>query len=267
MLSKKVLASTLIYGKVPFETALDELKRLGFSLVEMALEPELCPHYNLVKATTETDYEIAKLLEERGMRVSALNIGDSMVRPMSMDEIKARHLSTIRLAKVLRVKKIVVAAGNIFREEDIPETQDRMIPYLNDLAAEAARNDIQLLIEAPHKLGITETPALTDAFWERMSSKAGLCFDAAHCIYGGGDPLKTAEKYAKRIGNLHLRDGVKGNTFVPYGTGGIDFQGIFNIMNANNYSGTYTIEFLAADIEQAEKVLLSAKEFFSGMII
>ncbi|MDY3868024.1 MAG: sugar phosphate isomerase/epimerase [Pyramidobacter sp.] len=265
MLSERIVGSTLIYGCAPFTTALDKLKKHGFSRIEMALEPELCPHYDLAMATDETDDAIAAELDARGLSVTALNVGDSMAYPMPMDLIVKRHYATLRLAKRLNVKKVIFAAGSTFErtQTEIEEIRGRMVPHLNEMGNYAKEMGIMLLLEVPHKLGITETPELTEQFLNLMNENVYINFDGAHCIYGGGDPLTSVKKYADKIENFHLRDAVLGNTFVPYGAGNIDFQAIFDYMRNYGYKGTYTIEFLGANIEEADKMLDRAIEYFS----
>ena len=263
MLSKKILASTLIYGKVPFETALDELKKRGFEIIEMVSEPDLCPHFELVNMTDDDIEAVARKLEQRGLKVKTLNIGDSMLRPTPLEIIRERHISTLRLAKRLGVKQVVFAAGNITDDSEREAKEKEMYAYFLDLAKRAKEYDVTILIEAPHKLGITETPEQVDKFWAAMDSDIKVNFDGAHCIYGGGDPLKMAGKYSDRIWNIHLRDASSGNTYVPFGTGLMPFQELFDLMNEKGYQGTYTLEFLAKDLTEANAILDGAMEFFS----
>jgi len=265
MLSNRIIASSLIYGKVPFETALQELKKHGFTTFEMALEPDLCPHYDLLHATEKTDAEIASLIESAGMRVSDLNIGDSMRRRMTLEEIHARHMATFRLAKRLGVNKVVFAAGIVLQDSDISLVRSTMYPYFRELIKTAKDFGITLMIEAPHKMSITETPEGTRDFWENMDPDILCSFDVAHVTFGGGDVAELAERMAGRIGNVHLRDAVLGNTFVPYGTGKVDFQEMFDIVRAGGYTGTFSIEFLASDLPHADKTIQDAANLFSGM--
>jgi len=140
-----------------------------------------------------------------------------------------------------------------------------MYAYYAELAPIARDMGVTLCVEAPHKITIAESPEGAADFWAHVDDSVKCSFDVAHVIFGGGDPVKMARRYAGRIRNVHLRDGVVGNTFVPYGTGGVDFQSVFDVLREAGYQDTMTIEFLAPGVEEAEETILSAKRLFAGL--
>ena len=60
-------------------------------------------------------------------------------------------------------------------------------------------------------------------------------------IPGGGDPEEVVRAYLDRIGYLHLKD-VRGDEFVPVGSGGIDFPAIFSILKGGGFRGWAVVE-------------------------
>ena len=87
-----------------------------------------------------------------------------------------------------------------------------------------------------------------------------LLFDTGHFKYCGADPLKMAEKYARRIRHVHLKDirpevvekvkkedlsfleGVRQGTFTIPGDGCIDFEPVFRVLEENGYEGYMVVE-------------------------
>lgn len=258
MFDGKIILSSLIYGKFPFKTALAEIKRLGFDTFELAVEPELCPHYDLLVSTERTDIVFSTIVRKSGLNVSNLNIGDSMEQRTDIQTNKIRQLNALRLARRLEVKKVVFSPGILFKGMDFKKRQSEMLSNIIEIAGVAEKMGITICIEAPHKMSIAETPSETEDFWSQMPDKVKCSFDTAHVVFGGGNPVEAIRLYAGRIANVHLRDGVKGNTFVPYGTGCVDFSGVFNSLSDLNYKGTCSIEFLSSDLLQAEGHVLAA---------
>ena len=83
----------------------------------------------------------------------------------------------------------------------------------------------------------------TDERW------VGICFDTAHAVCGGHDPLAYAKRFRSRIRHLHLKDTrnlLAGrpyffkNVFLPLGEGIIDFPAIMAALG--NYRGWATVE-------------------------
>lgn len=83
----------------------------------------------------------------------------------------------------------------------------------------------------------------TDERW------VGICFDTAHAVCGGNDPLAYAKKFRSRIWHLHLKDTKNllagrpyffKNVFLPLGEGVIDFPAIMAVLG--NFTGWGTVE-------------------------
>ena len=66
-----------------------------------------------------------------------------------------------------------------------------------------------------------------------------LCLDTAHTTLAGMDPVKAFDKYADRLGYVHLKDVDPDESvhpewpmkrFRPLGVGTVDFKGIYNCL-------------------------------------
>jgi inosose dehydratase len=84
---------------------------------------------------------------------------------------------------------------------------------------------------------------------ETNEDLVGICFDTAHAVCGGNDPLAYARRFAPRIWHLHLKDTKNllfgrpyffKNVFLPLGEGVIDFPAIMAVLD--KYDGWVTVE-------------------------
>ena len=268
MLNDRIIASTLIYGKCSFETALTELNNCGFDRIEMALEPDLCPHCDLLTSTEKTYRKVSQRIMDMGMQVAVVNIGDSMVNHMDMKSIKKRHVAAMQLAKWLNAERVVFCAGIVFDDTDKTKKFAEMMSYYKGIADLTEKEfGIRVLIEAPHKITIAETAQQVQRYWEEMDERIYCSLDVAHSIFGNGDPIALAKKMGKRIENVHLRDAVPGNTFVPYGEGDVPFQEFFDTLRSFGYKNNFTIEFLANNAKEGTQMLKKTKDFFAKVNI
>jgi inosose dehydratase len=113
----------------------------------------------------------------------------------------------------------------------------------------------------PHVGTYIETPEETERFFDAVStSKIGLCLDTGHCLYGGGDPVATAERYASILRYVHIKDidlavlktvrrtritfdgAIEAGVFTQIGEGGIDFHSFFRTLDRNGYQGWCVVE-------------------------
>ena len=88
---------------------------------------------------------------------------------------------------------------------------------------------------------------------ETDERSVGICFDTAHAVCGGNDPLAYAKRFRSRIRHLHLKDTknfLSGrpyffkNAFLPLGEGVIDFPAIMAVLG--KYNGWVTVELDAS---------------------
>src|SRR5690606_19195787 len=87
-----------------------------------------------------------------------------------------------------------------------------------------------------------------------------LLLDTGHAVYGGGDPVQYAKQYADRIAYVHLKDvrpqvlaqanaegwgfleRVRRGVFTVPGDGCVDFAGVLQTLDENEYEGWMILE-------------------------
>jgi inosose dehydratase len=87
-----------------------------------------------------------------------------------------------------------------------------------------------------------------------------LCLDTGHLLIGGTDPAELTRQVPHRIAHTHFKDvnntvaakvrsgtltyydAVKQGMYRPLGTGDVDVESIVNTLQANGYTGWFTLE-------------------------
>ncbi|MEW6234869.1 MAG: sugar phosphate isomerase/epimerase [Candidatus Omnitrophota bacterium] len=112
-----------------------------------------------------------------------------------------------------------------------------------------------------HCAGYVETPQEINRFLNMTDSELiGLCFDAGHYTYGGGDAAAGMKAYGNRIWHVHFKDchpevaeqarqegwdyfaAVKNGVFCELGKGKVDFVSIARQLLKWNYEGWIVVE-------------------------
>ncbi|MCL2879288.1 MAG: sugar phosphate isomerase/epimerase, partial [Treponema sp.] len=93
-----------------------------------------------------------------------------------------------------------------------------------------------------------------------------LCIDTAHTALAGMDPVKTIERYGKRIGYMHLKDLDPDTSicperplkrFLPLGCGTIDFSGVYKELVKQHYDGVLCVELDDSAVCNYKSALIS----------
>ena len=112
-----------------------------------------------------------------------------------------------------------------------------------------------------HCAGFVETPAEVEKLLSITGPDVlGLCFDAGHYMFGGGDPVAGLRKHANRIWHVHFKDchaeiaaqsraegwdyfeSVRRGIFCELGQGAVDFPALKAILNELGYDGWIVVE-------------------------
>lgn len=144
------------------------------------------------------------------------------------------------------------------------------------------------LVFHPHVATYVETPEECERFFDVTSHTGiGLCLDTGHCEFGGGDTVTEATKFMSVLRFLHIKDvdnavlaesrrrklnfeqAIEEKVFTIIGQGGIDFPGLFRLLDRKGYSGWMVIEqdvkFGATVVPPAESVAASLR-YLKGVV-
>lgn len=112
-----------------------------------------------------------------------------------------------------------------------------------------------------HHMGsIIEAEEDVNALMEGSGPELKLCFDTGHLLFGGGDVMKTMDRWGDRIHHVHFKDirpevvadvrknnlsfldAVIAGAFTVPGDGCIDFGAVSNALEKMNYEGWIVVE-------------------------
>jgi inosose dehydratase len=113
----------------------------------------------------------------------------------------------------------------------------------------------------PHAGSFVETREELDILFRRTDARAlGLCVDAGHLVYGGGDPVEVVRTFGSRIQYVHIKDvnpevlgqcqvqgigfldALRRYIFCGLGKGSVDLQGFVEGLQRAGFSGWMVIE-------------------------
>ncbi|TVQ65444.1 MAG: xylose isomerase [Balneolaceae bacterium] len=112
-----------------------------------------------------------------------------------------------------------------------------------------------------HCAGFVETPQEMAVLMHQTKPElVSLCFDTGHFAYGGGDPVQGLKDFSERIGHVHFKDfdkavyhetvkngldyfeSVGRGIFCELGKGSVDFNGVLEELNRQNYNDWIVVE-------------------------
>jgi inosose dehydratase len=186
------------------------------------------------------------------------------------DEIKAaqHHIAKLRHndCRVMIVCETSNAIHGLAKPvNDRPRlTAPEMAAFGKKLEAFAAYLTSQgLTLVYHHHMGtIVESPDEIDALMAATGPHTHLLFDAGHCTFGGGDPVKVLTKHVARVRHFHAKNirpaitakvraegwsflkAVVGGAFTVPGDqeGGVDFSPLLKVLKGAGYDGWIVIE-------------------------
>lgn len=151
---------------------------------------------------------------------------------------------------------------SVFDEKYVMNDAEWIILYkgLNYLGKIALEYGISLVYH--HHMGtVVQDGVEVDKFMELTDERyVSLLYDSGHLAYCGADYTAILKKYINRIKHIHLKDirgnevkkvkenklsflqGVREGTFTVPGDGDIDFEPIFSVIAAANYTGWLLVE-------------------------
>ncbi|MEM7535294.1 MAG: sugar phosphate isomerase/epimerase [Chloroflexota bacterium] len=248
----------------PYGQVLDEIVAAGYTGTELG------PYGYL-------PFEVEQLKDELGSRGLTLISAFTLINyadPKALPDVYEEAITTAKVLSAMDCQYIVLSdslfvvdnraqrAGRI-RPEDSLNTAgwDKAGANVDEFAKMAWEELGLKTVIHPHVGGYLEADFEIDAVLERTNPEnVGLCFDMAHIMYGGGDPVAVLDKWRDRVWYMHIKEcdqrvldkvlaeegdyfaGVEAGVFPEVGSGTVDWQSINRILNEMNYEGWGTVE-------------------------
>lgn len=156
---------------------------------------------------------------------------------------------------------VLAATSGLDGYDTRPELDDSawrtLFTNLDRIAERATERGVNAVLH-PHVGTVVETRDEVDRVLD--GSSVALCLDTGHLLIGGTNPVELAKAVPDRIAHTHLKDvdtavadrvrageqtytdAVRAGMYRPLGAGNIDIAAIINILEANGYTGWYTME-------------------------
>lgn len=239
-LTEKKENSEGTYMEGDFEQNLLFLKSLGYEAVElMVREPEKIDCSNVKKILERCEMDAAMVCTgEMGVNGCDLTNPDLQIRESSVRKVQkaidiAEYLGTnINAGKVKGSFKKGIPKG---------QTLSWAVENFQRLSEYAEKKQVAIALETAAFFynnfinTCEEAYALIEAVGR---SNFGLMLDIFHMNIEEKNLYKTVSRYGKDALHVHLADN---NRKYP-GSGGIDFEQIFNLLKQQGYRGEFTIE-------------------------
>jgi len=227
----KLAICTDVFGNLPFPEMLDKVKSYGIEAVEMTAGGwGGCPHVIRKELLSDPAKLVAfkAELEQRGMRISALNCSGNPLSPGKMGEEHTQNTyETVELAGKLGVRKIVMMSGC---PAGAPGDQtpnwitstiswpDYMAPALQYQWEEVAipwwkKFVAHCQAHGVEQVAIEEFPCMLvynpETLWklrDAVGPVVGINLDPSHLMAMGADPIASARALKGAIYHIHGKD-------------------------------------------------------------
>jgi sugar phosphate isomerase/epimerase len=207
--------------------------------------------------------EVMALTRKHGLPVVSLLSGWSYANEglcLSSPQADVRQRALDRLIEyaghAARLEAVLVVGlmqGLRTDEPDETEANRRIAACLRPVAEAAAERGTRVVLEPVNHLqvGFNHTAAEAAAMVERVGSPGlGYMLDTIHLNIEERSVLETIRAHGRRIRHFHLCETNGG----PFGTGNLDFPGVFQALNEVDYSHFVSVKiYRKVDWEEAAR--------------
>ncbi len=224
--------------RLPFESALQKAKEIGFEGVQIWVTGELDP------ANLKEDGQwLRKKVESYGLEISALcgDFGYGFAYEEGLEWRIQKTKEYLRFAAELSAPIVTTHIGVIPEDKKSPEW-DRLRRSLDEIGAYGEKVGAVLAAETG-----PEEPALMVEFFQSLNTTAiKINYDPANLVMMGFDPVKGVKTLAPYIVHTHAKDGVRRSDGsvgeAPLGKGQVPWKEYLTALNEIGYKGFLTVE-------------------------
>jgi inosose dehydratase len=244
-------------GNTPLETCLKEAKEAGYDGVELGNKfprdaAKLAPIMANFRLKIVSGWYSGRLLErDADAEMAAMGPHLSLLKAMgSPVMVFAEVTGCVHGDKSAKLDSRRKLTG--------PE-MDLLAARMTEVAKRMRAQGVRLAYH--HHMGTAiEKEAEIDALMAKAGPEVELLLDTGHFTYAGGDPLKLARKYAKRVAHVHCKDirkavleeskrkglsfldSVLEGVFTVPGDGCVEYKPIFAELKRAGYAGWLVVE-------------------------
>ena len=203
------------YAK-PFAEQLEGMRDLGIDYIEL----RFADGRNVSELSIEEAKEIKKLLDENGIKVSAIG---SPLGKIKLDGDMKSHMETaahvFEMANIMETKLIRVFSFYAPEERNIHDCRDEVIAALTEMLSLARKYGVILCHENEAKI-YGDTPEYCRDLLDVFGGELKCVFDMGNYVLENVDPYpKAYELLKKDVAYFHIKDSMFEGAIVPPGKG------------------------------------------------
>jgi inosose dehydratase len=189
-------------------------------------------------------------LKKANVELVAVYTGANFIYDDILEDELHKISQAAKLASEFGASRLVVGGGAKRARGEQPEDMAKLVEIAASFGLDCTYH--------PHLGTIVEGP---DALERLMGLSAiKFCPDTAHLTAGGGNPVELIQKYADRLGHVHLKDyKYATGDFLPLGQGDIDFPGVIAAVRSAGYDTWLMVELDSYDGDPADAAVISKR--------
>jgi sugar phosphate isomerase/epimerase len=263
-------ASTLGYRHDPLDVALGEIAAAGFDLVDVAMYPSYCPHFNALTASEDQIVALEKALSDRGLKVAVLNSADGLLGVPSLRSAALEYArASLRLARRLGASGVTMQSGpEPGRGEDWRIIASSVVADFRALGDYSELLGLNITVELHKEMLMATSQQALDLMEMIDHPSVGVAVDPSHATFAGERAADVVRALGSLVKHVHLRDGRGKDIMVVPGDGDVDFSELSRSLLEVNYRGAAVIEleYEEAHPPQVTIDLRRAKEFVQNQM-
>ncbi len=247
-------------------------KEAGFDFIEISVD-ESDERLKRLDWDQATIREMRDLMDETGITFPSMCLSAHRRFPFGSKNPETRKRAYevmekgILLAKALGVGCIQLATYDVYYEESDDETKALFLQGMKDSVEMAAKAGVILAMEIMDTPFVGTILRATHYLREIPSPYFKIYPDMGNLTQFSADPENEFELGIAETTAIHVKE-TKPGVFkcVPFGTGTVDFEGIFRKLHELRYAGRFMVEMWADNsraytMEEAVKELKEARAF------
>ncbi|MCD9022017.1 sugar phosphate isomerase/epimerase family protein [Cohnella silvisoli] len=204
-------------------------------------------------------FDLKRLFEQAGLTITTFCAHANLLDPSAPWRYgTSQIIKAIRSAAAIGIEYVITTEGEPSTAFGHNLTEDQkvfsVIEKLQEPLRVAKDHGISLLLE-PHG-ELTDSVAGLEKLIHGLGDPdhLGINLDTGNSWLGGADPVEMAKVFASKIKHVHWKDLLKemeskrgttygcGMSVIPLGTGAIDIEGVYRVLEKAGFNGHTTLE-------------------------
>ena len=228
-----------------YDEALDGIAGAGYKLTGL-LSGHRGEAFTSSNATPAYLDELKQRIAQRGLAVNmtAIRFRPEASLAENIEDVRKQIDNAARLEL-----KFMLTFG-----VDKPEHYDNFYRLMSDAAAEGEKRGLRIVMK-PHGGGSGASDEILRCIEKVARPNFKIWYDAGNIIYyTGKDPVKELHPIARYVTGFCAKDcpGPKGEVMSQFGTGKVDFKGVFEGLKAAGFDGPLMVEGVQVGATAAE---------------